>query len=90
MNEFFIALGFVHEIARTASAGRNLNSDYSKLDSGGVSSLATCVAYIKQHEAIKAMIENYIALVEKDASDMIKLRQAAEKMDASLANTLRV
>lgn len=88
MREFKIAHGFVTDVSAFSAAGKSLNSDYAAVDSSGVSTLATSMAYISQHEQIKSLVDSYIALVEKDVKDLIAMQQEASRMDASLSGWL--
>ena len=88
MREFLVAMGFLSDVSAFSSAGKTLNDGCTTIESGGVSSLPASMAYIDQQNEIKALIDSYIALIAKDAKDLVEMQAEAARMDARLAGTL--
>ena len=88
MKEFLVATEFLADVGAFSSAGNALNSTSVSIDSGGVSTLATSMAYIEQQKAIKALIDSYVALIQKDVKDLFELQRTAALMDARIAGSL--
>lgn len=87
MLEFKISNSIIFEAAALKGAGQALNSDYAELSSSELSTLSTSVKYINQHRQLKELIESYAALIEKDASDLLKMQSSTTHMDDYIAGS---
>lgn len=88
MREFLVAAGFLSDVSALSTTGKSLNDRYANIDSGEVTTLLTCMAYIEQQNAIKTLIDSYISLIDKDVKELIEMQEEAAHMDDALASKL--
>lgn len=89
MKEFKLSHGLGLEIASLNSAGGNINDSYQVVSSDGVDTLKAAQEYIDACSAIKELMDDYIALVEKDVSDMNAMMLIAKQRDSKLAHLFK-
>lgn len=85
MAEFKLAPELLTEIGEFLSSGTALNNEYTRLEEGTISTLPAGKLYLEQHEQIKALIDTYIALVQKDVKDLADMYETATGMDTKIA-----
>ena len=89
MKEFKLSPGLGLEIASLQSTGTNINDSYHVVSSDGVDTLKAAREYIDTCGAIKELMDDYIALVEKDVSDMNAMMLIAKQRDSKLARLFK-
>ncbi len=72
-------------IAGYMSSGSKLNSGYISPDKRDISGLKTLDKYISEDKEIKKTIKQYIALIEKDTTDIYKMIDYYIKTDENLS-----
>ena len=77
------------DVSATKKAGNALNEEYSSVTSDEVDTLATATEYIKQHKEIKALLDLYNALVQKDMKDISAMITTFEQFDFTTASTYK-
>lgn len=86
MAEFKVSDSITPQIADFRKAGNQLNDSYAKTDADGVNTLNAANAYISQQDKLRALLDLYNQLVQKDAKDLDDMVTAAKALDAKLAS----
>ena len=84
MAELKITEGLDGEISALRSAGNSLGSDATALTSGGLD-LETCRRIIQQQQEIARLLDQYKALIVKDANDLHGVAVTVRTADQTIA-----
>lgn len=90
MAEFKVSDSLTGEISAFRSTGASLNDGTAKVEMGpGIATLKTGRRFVKEHSSIIQLMQLYQQLIAKDAEDLMKMKEAADTLDETIASTIR-
>lgn len=76
---------FIAEVTGLSTAANSIATENTL--SHGSEELPTCQGYVSQHERITELLSLYRDLIQKDASDLMKMGELVSKVDSELSAT---
>ena len=90
MAEFKVNDALMGEVSAFSNTGAEMNSAVSNVEMGvGISTLKAGARFVTEHKSIIELMKLYQQLIAKDADDLIKMKETADILDTTIANSVR-
>lgn len=90
MAEFKVNDALTGEVSAFSSTGTEMNSTVSTVEMGvGISTLKAGARFVAEHNSIIELMKLYQQLIAKDADDLLKMKETADTLDATIANSVK-
>lgn len=90
MAEFKVNDALTGEVSAFSNTGTEMNSAVSNVEMGaGISTLKAGTRFVTEHNSIIELMKLYQQLIAKDADDLMKMKETADSLDATIANNVR-
>lgn len=90
MVEFKVNDALTGEVFAFGSTGAEMNSAVSNVEMGaGISTLKAGTRFVAEHNSIIELMKLYQQLIAKDADDLMRMKETADILDATIADSVR-
>lgn len=90
MVEFKVNDALTGEVSAFNRTGAEINSAVVDVEMGsGISTLKAGTQFVTEHNSIIELMKLYQKLIAKDANDLMKMKETADILDVTIANSVR-